>query len=286
MRCIFVAITVLLGVGTSLFSLEVQGHRGSRGTRPENTLYAFQDAIVAGADAIHLDLQITKERELVIYHDHFLNPELCQYLDGSSIEGKVLVHSLSISKIKEIDCGSKINPRFPSQVLAPGAKILTLQEFFHWIQENPHPNAQKTKIVIKLRRDARYPDYYLPVKEFAQRVSEVVSNTGLQDRVIYASFDADLLTEVRRLNPQATLCFVKAYTLEGLLDTAERLGAQVVSPDQSLLKDKEIVALLHQKGIQVVPWTANDSKRWSELSEMGVDGILTDYPADLVRFLK
>ena len=61
-------------------AMEVQGHRGSRGTAPENSFPSFLEAIHAGADAIELDLLTTKDGIVVVHHDYFVNQRLCQYL--------------------------------------------------------------------------------------------------------------------------------------------------------------------------------------------------------------
>ncbi|HSW72855.1 MAG TPA: glycerophosphodiester phosphodiesterase family protein, partial [Chlamydiales bacterium] len=126
-------ITVLLlMVLSSQFghSVEVQGHRGSRGTFPENTLPAFANAISNGVDALELDILASKEGELVIYHDYFVNPQLSIYLDGKQVPDNLLLCQLPLAEIKKIDCGRKSNPNFPQQHPIPGTKIPTLKELF------------------------------------------------------------------------------------------------------------------------------------------------------------
>ena len=69
----------------SAHALEIQGHRGARGNLPENTLPAFEFAVKAGADVLELDLQVTRDLQLVVGHDPVINREICVKPDGSRI---------------------------------------------------------------------------------------------------------------------------------------------------------------------------------------------------------
>ncbi len=114
--------------------IEVQGHRGTRGLEPENTLPSFQRAIQAGADTLELDLLMTQDDKIVIYHDYFLDPDLVTYLDGRTLSSHtLLIRSLPLSQVEEFDCGRKANPRFPRQKRIPGTTMPTLEELFEKI---------------------------------------------------------------------------------------------------------------------------------------------------------
>jgi glycerophosphoryl diester phosphodiesterase len=76
----------------------VFGHRGSRGTLPENTIPAFLSAIEAGVDGLELDLLATKDGAIVIHHNFFLNPVLCKRFDGEPVDEKQLVLPISVCK--------------------------------------------------------------------------------------------------------------------------------------------------------------------------------------------
>lgn len=97
---------------SSLFghSIEVQGHRGSRGTLPENTLPAFANAISNGVDALELDILASKEGELVIYHDYFVNPQLSIYMDGKQVPDNLLLCQLPLAEIKKDRLRKKKQP--------------------------------------------------------------------------------------------------------------------------------------------------------------------------------
>ena len=74
--------------------------------------------------------------------------------------------------------------------------------------------------------------------------------------------------------------------MEFLLKIASMLHVSILSPDHQMLKSKEDVLLLQKQGFSVIPWTVNDPKRWAELADMGVDGIISDDPVGLIQFLK
>ena len=120
---------------TNIHSIEVQAHRGARDFFPENTLPAFEAAWKMGAGLIELDIQITSDGIPVIYHDFAINPDLCCYMDGSSITKAPLIRSLSLSEVKNIDCGLKPDPRFKKQTLLPGTQIPTLEELIDAITQ-------------------------------------------------------------------------------------------------------------------------------------------------------
>ncbi len=267
--------------------MEIQGHRGTRGLKPENTLSSFSAAIEAGVDALELDLLMTKDGELVIYHDFYVNEQLCMYLDGSEVTPpSPLVYSLTLLQIKQLDCGSKKNPLFPRQQLIPKETIPTLQELFSMISSSAHPHAKKVRLNLEIKGDPRDPKLTASPESFVRELLDVVNRSDFKQRVYYSSFDPRMLHEMRKLDPSATLAFLKAGDLEGLVEIATQLHAAIVSPEQHLLKSKEDIKFLQDHGFKVITWTVNDPKRCIELLEMGVDGVITDYPHDMIQLLR
>jgi glycerophosphoryl diester phosphodiesterase len=280
-------------------TMDVQGHRGNRGLRPENTLPAFATAIEAGADTLELDLLVSKDGELIIYHDYLVNEHLCTYLDGSPISHPRLIHSLTLSEIKQLDCGRKKNSEFPKQSLIRGTQIPTLGELLELIRNLPHPNAKKIRLNLEIKRDPNHPEFTLNPPELVKKVIDKVKQSKFSDRVYYSSFDPEVLSEVRKVDPNAQIGFLfdeesldearkidPQAGIEFLVHLASSLKADVLSPEHSFLKDANYVRSLQKSGFRVIPWTVNHHKRWAELIEMGVDGMISDYPEELVRFLK
>ena len=280
-------------------SLEVQGHRGYQALHPENTLPAFLAAIEAGADTIELDILATSDNELVIHHDFFINKELCAYLDGSAVAKEVLIRSQTLEQLKKLEVGVKPHPLFSGQILAPGTQIPTLQELFDAINASNHPNAKKIRLNLEIKRDPRFPEWTLSPSDMALSITKQVKENGFEDRVYYSSFDPEILVAIRQLDSSASTGLIfeglslefarllhKEADVEFLLQIASLLEVNVLSPSHELLHGKEEVLAWQNKGFRVIPWTVNDPKRWGELIEMGVNGIISDDPEALIQFFK
>lgn len=287
------AFMLILSVaGGYIHALDVQGHRGARGLFPENTLPAFRAAIEAGTHTLELDLHVSLDGEVVIHHDYFID-------DATSPFSGLSIGSLKLSEIKKIDCGSRIDPDFPRQQRIPGTQIPTLDELFVLIDNSMHPNAKNVRLNLEIKRDPRYPELSLSAEELAIKIVSKVREKGFSQRVYYSSFDPEVLMKIYQLDPTAMLGFIfgtdsfaTAQTLQPdnamglLLKLAKSFNAKILSPSEDLLTDAALVHFLQQSGFQVTPWTVNSSAQWSKLIEMGVDGIITDYPQDLLLFLK
>jgi glycerophosphoryl diester phosphodiesterase len=262
---------------------EVHGHRGARGLRPENTLPAFDYAIGQKVDVIELDLGVSKDEKLVIYHDQRINPIICSGRPG------VPLMQLTLVQLKEIDCGSYRNPRFDEQVVAPGTKIPTLDEFFEWIKAHPDPWARKVRFNIETKSEPSEPTLSPPPARFAELIIEVLRRHRVLGRSIVQSFDFRTLEEVRKLEPKIEIAALVELRPEGapgsLVEMAKKLGARIVSPNHEWLTENDIKTL-HGAGLRVIPWTANSEGSFVRLKQWGVDGIITDYPDRLRAFLK
>ncbi len=279
-----------------LCALEIQGHRGARGQFPENTLPAFMAAIEGGADTLELDLMLSSDNTIVIYHDFALNSQLCTYLNGKPLKQAPLIAHLLLAEIKKIDCGSKQNPLFPKQVALKGIQIPTLKELLHVIRT--HPLAQHVKLNLEIKINP-YSTAEHPSRAFvAQKILAEVRASGLEDRVLYSSFDLEVLKEMRKLDPSAKLGFIFSSEwlqkkwlvkpenwLPFVVQSASQIRAEMLAVEHTLLT-AEHVEKLHASGFRVIPWTINDLKISQDLIEMGVDGIITDYPSDFVELLR
>lgn len=252
----------------------VEGHRGVQSLHPENTMPSFEAAIALNVDFIECDLLASSDGEIVIHHDY-------------KVEGRP-IHAMSLSEIKQIDCGSFHNREFPLQTLCPNAKIPLLKELFEMVKTSTHPHAKKICFNLEIKNDPAHPEYTLGVQELAKKIVSIVKEYGFASRVYYSAFDPEVLLAIKKEDPEAILALlyfaiIPPLSLKGgewlssLLDTAARIGAHILSPHESLL-NSEVVSLLKKRQLEVIPWTVNDPARVEELREMGVDGIITDYP--------
>lgn len=254
--------------------IEVHGHRGARAVVPENTLAAFEYAIQAGADVLELDLAVTRDNVLVVSHDPVLNPQICRGPGGPAV-----IRELTLEELRRWDCGSLRHPQFPKQKPVPGARIPTLDEVLALAGPgNFHFN-------IETKSFPDQPQYTPPPEEFARLVLEAVRKRGLASRVILQSFDFRTLHAMKRLAPEIRLAALWSKDPRDFVSVAREAGAGIASPQHSLVTP-ERVRQAHQAGLRVIAWTANTPADWDRLIAAGVDGIITDDPAELIRHLK
>jgi glycerophosphoryl diester phosphodiesterase len=258
--------------------IAVHGHRGARAAFPENTLPAFACAIAAGADYIELDVQATCDGVLVVCHDPVLKRRRCQGPPGSRTVGR-----LTLAELRQFDCGSLRNRRFPHQAAVPGTRIPTLEEVFALAPQGDF----RFNIEVKTfpQKDRRGPQSELRAETYAGLLLDAVGRSGLGARVEVQSFDLRVLEAIGRRDATVPLAALCQFWGRGTLRLARQAGATTVGPYQRLVT-RGGVARAHAAGLRVVPWTANRPRDWARLIRAGVDGIITDDPAGLVLYLR
>jgi len=265
--------------------IEVQGHRGARALRPENTLPAFRYAIEAGVDTLELDIQVTKDRQLVISHDPMISPVLCLAPGGKPVGDHVLIRQLTLAEVQAYDCGSLKHPRFPRQVSVPGTFIPSLEQLFAMVAASSSSEARRVRFNIETKMVPRYPEQSVMPEEFAKLLVQVIAKHGLSDRVSIQSFDYRTLTAVHRLAAKIPLIPLIAENFPSWPSLIQATSAAVVSPMMDWLT-VESVAEAHRLHVRVIPWTANEVADWDWLLAVNIDGIITDDPAALIAYLK
>jgi glycerophosphoryl diester phosphodiesterase len=255
--------------------IEVHGHRGARGVRPENTLPAFEYAIAQGVDVLELDMAVTKDGVVVVSHDPFLKAPICT--GGPTAEANII--DLTLAEIRQWDCGTVQNPNFPRQQTVPGTRIPTLDEVFALAPKG------KFLFSIETKSAPDKPALTPPPAEFVRLVLAVIRKHRLESRVILQSFDFRTLHEMRRQAPEIKLSALYSGPPRDFVEIAKEAGAGIVSPEFRLVTPERVRAA-HKARIQVIPWTANTPSDWDRLISAGVDAIITDDPAALIAHLR
>jgi glycerophosphoryl diester phosphodiesterase len=269
---LMIVFTMSMSVAASKIS--VHGHRGARGVLPENTLPAFEYAINAGVDVLEMDLAVTKDNVLVISHDPTLLSMIC-----TGPKPNAVIHELTLEELRQYDCGSLKNPRFPKQKPVPGTRVPTLDE----VLTMAAPSTVEFNIETKIFRDK--PQYTPPPDEFARLVLDEIRKHHMESRVILQSFDFRTLHAMHKLAPEIRLSALYEGAPKDFVKIAQEAGAGIVSPHYSLVTGEQVEAA-HKAQLQVVPWTANTRADWDKLVAAGVDAIISDYPAELIAYLK
>ncbi|WP_061248997.1 glycerophosphodiester phosphodiesterase [Leptospira alstonii] len=284
-------------------NLDLQGHRGARGLRPENTWPAFEQAIRYGMTTLELDTVLTKDKKIIIHHDSETNPEICQKKDGTPIVSTSL-YELTFSELKQLDCGAKKNPKYPEQISVPGTELIAIEEFFALVAnfEKNNPNRPKLRFNI----ETKFPNdnhSQIPLEKVRDHVSllvQAVENAKVADRTTIQSFYIQALPIVKEKNPKirTSALFSLTYfqgammklgfgngTREDALQKALEVKADIISP-YFLYVTKKFVQEVHSHKISVIPWTVNDREEMRRLTDAGVDGIISDYPDRLSGEIK
>ncbi|MBI4737847.1 MAG: glycerophosphodiester phosphodiesterase [candidate division NC10 bacterium] len=251
--------------------LEVHAHRGGAGLAPENTLAAFRNGMALGADALEMDLHVTRDGEVVVIHDETLE---------RTADGQGNVADLTLEELKGWDAGAKFAPGFQ------GERVPTLREVIALVKA-----AGNTRIRMDL--ELKYhPDRPGKPEDFEQRVLEIVRETGFVLRVNVISFHHPSLSKVKALEPR-----IRTGLLAGgrqappdPVALVRQYQADYYSPSFRHVT-AEAVAALHQAGIPIVPWTVNEGAEMRRLMGLGIgtlagDGIATDYPDRLLNLLR
>jgi glycerophosphoryl diester phosphodiesterase len=256
-------------------NLDVQGHRGARALRPENTLPAFEHAIAVGADVLELDLAVTKDDRLVVTHDLTLNPDICKGAKGERIR------ELTLAELQKFDCGALKNPRFPKQTPISGTRIPTLEAVLDLVAKQ----RGSLRLNIEMKSVPALAELTPPPDQFAALVIGVLETKRMSDRAVLQSFDHRTLVEAKKRRKDIPIAALIEGTALDFVAVARSLNAEIISPEHLFLT-REAVAALHAAKIRVIPWTANTAEDWDRLIAFGVDGIITDDPEALIAHLK
>jgi len=269
-------------------SFDWQGHRGTRGLLPENTIPAFIKAVELGVNTLELDIAISKDRIPIVSHDPWMSPEICSKPDGTPVteeEAKDLkIYGMTYAEIKQYDCGSRGNPHFEEQQAMKGHKpslrdMVTAVEAYCKKNQLPVPFYN-----IEIKSRPEWDDVFAPKPDvFASLLLAEMTSLGINDRANIQSFDPRSLHVVKKAAPGMPLALL-VENEDGVDANLARLGfvPQIYSPYFPLL-DKKAVEKLHAKGMKVIPWTVDETDKMEQLIDMGVDGIITDYPNRIPR---
>ncbi|MCB0636683.1 MAG: glycerophosphodiester phosphodiesterase [Lewinella sp.] len=264
--------------------IDWQGHRGARGLAPENSIPAFLLALeYPQVRTLELDVVISADSQIVVSHEPWLSADICSHPGGQPVteaEAPDLnLYRMTYAEIQTYDCGSRGHPRFPEQRPIPTHKP-TLAAVVEAVEDRsqdlerpaPHYNIE---IKSKPEWDRSYTP---PPATFVALVLAEIKQLGIADRANIQSFDPRILREVRQLDSTITLALLldNAHSFRHNIDS---LGFQpdIYSPHYALVSH-ELLNTIHAAHMQLIPWTVNDTATMRGLYELGVDGIITDYP--------
>lgn len=234
-------------------------HRGASHEAPENTLAAFLLAAELGADGIELDVQLSKDGEVVVIHDFVLE---------TTTNGQGPVGDRTLAELKELDAGSSYDPVFSGQ------RIPTLEEVIEAV-------GRQLLLNIELKTKSKRDD------ALSRAVVRIVEEHHLLDRIIVSSFNPLALRQVRNLNPWIPLGLLYSPDQPMFLRrpwSRHLLRPEALHPHHSIV-DKPYVRWAKEQGYRIHTWTVDDPGRMWQLMRQGVDIIITNQPDQLRQVL-
>lgn len=237
-------------------------HRGASAYYPENTIPSFEAAISMGADMIELDVQLTSDKEVVVYH----YKKISTRTDGW---GKIADHTLLA--LKKLDAGSWFDKKFKN------TRIPTLAEVL---------NICKNRIAVNIEiKTEAVSDIFIGGIE--EKCLKIVEHNGMREHIVYSSFDPRAIMHVKQIDPTAPVAvlFEKKYYGSKLpADVIKSVNADAFNCSASELS-KKWLGNIRSKHIPVNIYTVNDEKKMKRFLDMGVNGIFTNKPDVLKKAL-
>jgi len=218
------------------------GHRGARGYAAENTLSSFQKALDMNVDGVELDVHLSSDGEIVVFHDETLD---------RITDGKGNISDYSLSELKDFRVANE-------------HQIPTLKEVFDLVDKRCFIN-------IELKGEGT-------AKPVVALIEDYIANKNWDySHFQVSSFDWNMLTEVSELNPEIFIGVLTEIDLESALAFAKKIKAKSINPYFQFLS-AENTKQLQDEGFQVFPWTVNEPADIEKIKSFKADGIITDFP--------
>ncbi len=256
---------------------EIIAHKGASGHAPENTIAAFELALQWGVDMIELDVRHTRDEEIVVFHDQFLDRVTHDSL-GNQVTGDI--HDYTYEELKQFEVGSWFAPRYADQ------KIPTLKEVLDLIDG-------QCKVLIEIKH-MDHPHYH----DFSDKLVDIVrgERNGF-DWVVLQSYEQRYLDEAHnydeRIQTKRLLIgedsapliafYVETRVHLGRSEKHEQLMA--LNPHFATLSPRRVFRM-HARGFKVYTYPVNERDMMIKMLNMGVDGIISDYPDRLIQIRK
>ncbi|MBA9027372.1 MULTISPECIES: glycerophosphodiester phosphodiesterase [Bacillaceae] len=234
---------------------QIFAHRGAAGTHPENTMISFYEAYRVGADGIELDVQLSKDGEVVVIHDELLD---------RTTNGKGNVKDHTWNDLQLLSAGYKFRKQFAN------AAIPNLEEVLAWIQG--------TNMILNI--ELKNSVYSYPGLE--EKVIALVRTYSMESRVILSSFNHYSLVHAYRIAPDIETAPLYRDGLYMPWVYATSIGARAIHPSIHMASDAIVVASM-KEGVAVRPYTINKEDKMRHLFEIGISAFITDFPERAVK---
>jgi glycerophosphoryl diester phosphodiesterase len=285
-------------------SFDLQSHRGGRGEWTEESLAAFAKSLELGVSTLELDTHLTEDGKVIVWHDDTIQANKCIDTapatpgDAEFPYAGDRVADLSLAQIKTLNCGYTQLTGYPEQDVIEGNRIVELRDVFQLVDDF---DAKKVRFNVETKVESGQAGGEGSVALTKAVVTEIYT-AGMSGRTTLQSFDWSTLNLTRKIAPQLPLVALSsgdAWLQVGQPGAAPELGGiDIDDYDGSLAKaakaqgydvisptfrsvTPQMIAEAHDFGLPVIPWTVNNTEDMARLMDLGVDGIITDYPTRL-----
>ena len=229
-------------------------HRGFSGKYPENTMLAFEKAVEAGADGIELDVQLTKDGEIVIIHDETID---------RTTNGKGFVADYTYEELKKFDASYIFKGKFGFN------KIPILREYFEFVKDK--------NIVTNIELKTGINEYF----GIEQKVWNLIKEYNLEEKVIISSFNHYSVLRMKKIAPNLKYGFLSETWIIDAGKYTKSYDVECYHPHFAMVTD-ETAKEIKSHGIEINTWTVNDEEVMKDLISKGVDILIGNYP-DLTK---
>jgi glycerophosphoryl diester phosphodiesterase len=295
---------------------DLQAHRGGIGMTTEESLEGFGKAMRLGVSTLELDTHVTKDEKVVVNHDRQISAQKCRDTAPVTPDDPLYPHvgryikDLTLAQIKTMNCGYQQLPGFPEQEVVAGFRMVELKDVLNLVKSY---RAHQITLNIETKVEAGAPEQTAPRELFVRRVFEEIRASRIEDQATIQSFDWGALMLMHRLalrwplvaltnfdflqvgqpgaSPWLGGIDVDDYGGDFVRAAAAIPGVRALSPNYGVPQngkvgdpgfrfavDPAMVAAAHARGLKVIPWTCDDPSTVEALMDMGVDGIITNYP--------
>lgn len=234
----------------------VFAHRGASGYLPENTIESFARAIEMNADGIELDVQLSKDGQIIVCHD--------ESIDRVS-DHKGFVKDFTLEELKSFNFNNKMEGSY---------QIATLQEVLDLIK----PTELLLNIEIK-SNIFQYPN-------LEEMTLDMVRRNGMEKQVLYSSFNHYSLQKIREMDKDAYIGFLHEDGIIKMAEYARSYGADALHPALYHLLNPLYIKNAREQGLEINTYTVNEELYMMMAKKLQIDGIFTNYPDKALQLYK
>jgi len=265
----------------------VSAHRGGAAYAPENTLPAFRNALRLGVDQLELDTQLTADNELIILHDDTLD---------RTTQCAGAANSKTLDEVRACDAAYWFSPGqattkpgadLSHPLRGSGVKVPTLKEMLDWYTALP---CGRPTLSIEIKNIPGETNFDPVGDKIAKVLLPLLAQYQLESEVVIQSFWPVTLLQVKAMNSNLRTQFLSTSSLgvTAAVNIADTIatGQDISSPNFDAPDFlAPVIEIAHAAGKQVVPFTPDSEADQQKTLALGVDGLITNYPACTLRIL-